>query len=59
MDSRLIDRQLEIRPSADEARDAFNQAWSDSNRPTLLPVCASTPADLLTPSAVYLKLSSG
>ncbi|KAI5465341.1 ADC synthase [Mariannaea sp. PMI_226] len=50
---------LEIRPTIAEARDAVSQAWSDSNRPTLLPICASTPADLLTPSAIYLKLSNG
>lgn len=50
---------LDIRPSVAEARDALNQAWDDSNRPTLVPVCASSPADLLTPSAIYLKLSSG
>ncbi|KAK7413308.1 anthranilate synthase component 1 [Neonectria punicea] len=50
---------LDIRPSVAEARNALNQAWDDTNRPTLLPVCASTPADLLTPSAIYLKLSAG
>ncbi|CAM1505106.1 Fc.00g107430.m01.CDS01 [Cosmosporella sp. VM-42] len=51
--------QLEIRPTVAEARDAIDKTVSSTNRPTLLPVCASTPADLLTPSAIYLKLSSG
>ncbi|WKT42411.1 Anthranilate synthase component I-like [Fusarium oxysporum f. sp. vasinfectum] len=51
--------QLDIRPTADEARAAFNQEWTPTTQPTLLPVCASAPADLLTPSAIYLKLSSG
>jgi anthranilate synthase component 1 len=51
--------QLDIRPTADEARKAFNQEWTSETQPTLLPVCASAPADLLTPSAIYLKLSSG
>lgn len=59
MDHTKLLRQLDIRPTADEARDAYNQEWTDSTRPTLLPVCASAPADLLTPSAIYLKLSSG
>lgn len=52
-------RQLDIRPTANEARKAFNQEWTAETQPTLLPVCASAPADLLTPSAIYLKLSSG
>nr|RBR00970.1 hypothetical protein FVER53263_05622 [Fusarium verticillioides] len=51
--------QLDIRPTADEARAAFDQEWTPITQPTLLPVCASAPADLLTPSAIYLKLSSG
>ncbi|KAF5663537.1 anthranilate synthase component i [Fusarium heterosporum] len=59
MDYTNILRQLEIRPTADEARDAYNQEWTSETQPTLLPVCASAPADLLTPSAIYLKLSSG
>ncbi|KAK4243779.1 hypothetical protein C7999DRAFT_35886 [Corynascus novoguineensis] len=30
-----------------------------ASRPTPLPVCITVPSDLLTPSAIYLKLSSG
>lgn len=59
MDHTNLLRQLDIRPTADEARNAYNQEWTPSTQPTLLPVCASAPADLLTPSAIYLKLSSG
>lgn len=51
--------KLEIRPTLAEASDAFKKTENSPYRPTLLPVCASTPADLLTPSAIYLKLSSG
>ncbi|KAF4342323.1 anthranilate synthase component I [Fusarium beomiforme] len=58
MHAKLL-HQLDIRPTADEARTAFNQEWTSTTQPTLLPVCASAPADLLTPSAIYLKLSSG
>ncbi|EMT64314.1 anthranilate synthase component 1 [Fusarium odoratissimum] len=59
MDHTNLLHQLDIRPTADEARAAFNQEWTPTTQPTLLPVCASAPADLLTPSAIYLKLSSG
>lgn len=51
--------KLDIRPSAEEARSVFEQARQASPRPTLLPVCYSVPSDLLTPSAIYLKLSNG
>ncbi|KAK0701450.1 ADC synthase [Apiosordaria backusii] len=50
---------LDIRPTAAEARSVFEQACQASPRPTLLPVCISVPSDLLTPSAIYLKLSNG
>lgn len=56
---------LDIRPSLEDARKLFDQTCqasatsTASPRPTLLPLCISLPADLLTPSAIYLKLSAG
>ncbi|KXX80951.1 Anthranilate synthase component 1 [Madurella mycetomatis] len=50
---------LDIRPAAAEAHTLFKQACQAVPRPTLLPVCISVPSDLLTPSAIYLKLSNG
>lgn len=50
---------LDIRPSLEDARKLFDQTCQASARPTLLPLCISLPADLLTPSAIYLKLSAG
>ncbi|SPQ26496.1 fa3f074e-b493-40ec-b301-4af4686e7b4b [Thermothielavioides terrestris] len=51
--------KLDIRPSAAEALRLFEQTSTAPSRPTLLPVCITVPSDLLTPSAIYLKLSSG
>ncbi|KAK3937595.1 ADC synthase [Diplogelasinospora grovesii] len=51
---------LEFRPALDQARQVFEQTCGGAGpRPTLLPVCISIPADLLTPCAIYLKLSAG
>ncbi|KAK3384124.1 ADC synthase [Lasiosphaeria ovina] len=51
--------KLDIRPSVGDARRLFEQTSQAALRPTLLPVCTSLPSDLLTPSAIYLKLSAG
>ncbi|KAK4466379.1 ADC synthase [Cladorrhinum samala] len=52
--------KLDILPSAQEARTLFEQTSSlAAPRPTLLPICISVPSDLLTPTAIYLKLSNG
>ncbi|KAK4110158.1 anthranilate synthase component [Canariomyces notabilis] len=50
---------LDIRPTASEAHSFFEKARQASPQPTLLPVCISVPSDLLTPTAIYLKLSDG
>jgi hypothetical protein len=51
--------KLDIRPTAAEAHSLFEETSAASPKPTLLPVCITVPADLLTPSAIYLKLSNG
>ncbi|KAK3332608.1 ADC synthase [Cercophora scortea] len=51
--------KLDIRPTAGDAQQIFEQTFSAAPRPTLLPICISLPSDLLTPSAIYLKLSAG
>ena len=50
---------LDIRPSVGDARRLYDETSTAALRPTLLPVCVSLPSDLLTPSAIYLKLSAG
>ncbi|KAK4442399.1 anthranilate synthase [Podospora aff. communis PSN243] len=51
--------KLDIRPTVGEAQKLFEQTRQATPRPTLLPVCITLPSDLLTPSAIYLKLSAG
>jgi anthranilate synthase component 1 len=51
--------KLDIRPTAAEAHSLFEQTSTASPKPTLLPLCITVPSDLLTPSAIYLKLSNG
>ncbi|KAK5662232.1 hypothetical protein OQA88_8137 [Cercophora sp. LCS_1] len=51
--------KLDIRPTVADAQALFEQTRQATPRPTLLPVCISLPSDLLTPSAIYLKLSAG
>jgi hypothetical protein len=51
--------KLDVRPTAAEAHRLFEQTGKATPRPTLLPVCITVPSDLLTPSAIYLKLSNG
>lgn len=54
-----LSAKLDIRPPVEEAKKLFEQTREATPRPTLLPVCITLPADLLTPSAIYLKLSEG
>lgn len=51
--------KLDIRPTPAEAHNLFEHTSAASPKPTLLPLCITVPADLLTPSAIYLKLSNG
>lgn len=51
--------KLDIRPNLEDAQKIFEQTANAPRKPTLLPICISLPADLLTPSAIYLKLSAG
>jgi anthranilate synthase component I len=51
--------KLDIRPTVGDAQKLFEQTRQATPRPTLLPICITFPSDLLTPSAIYLKLSAG
>ncbi|KAL1870548.1 hypothetical protein VTK73DRAFT_2556 [Phialemonium thermophilum] len=51
--------QLDIRPTVEAAEKIFKETCNATPRPTLLPICVSLPSDLLTPTAIYLKLSAG
>ena len=54
-----LSAKLDIRPTVDDAKKLFEQTRQATPRPTLLPICITLPSDLLTPSAIYLKLSAG
>ena len=52
---------MDIKPSLESATTLFKEAYKRGNgiNPTLLPIYTSFTADLLTPSAIFLKLSNG
>ncbi|KAF9888343.1 hypothetical protein FE257_008776 [Aspergillus nanangensis] len=49
--------QFTIVPSLETASDVINQSKGSSYPPNLLPLTASIPADLLTPTLAYLKIA--
>ncbi|KAI5287520.1 hypothetical protein KEM54_005931 [Ascosphaera aggregata] len=48
-----------VTPSLETVRDIFAKSEGAANAPNLVPLTASIPADLLTPTLAYLKLSQG
>ncbi|KAI9805453.1 MAG: anthranilate synthase component 1 [Sarcosagium campestre] len=51
-------RRINIQPSLDASREILSDALQSASAPTLLPLCATIPADFLTPSLAYLKVSA-
>jgi anthranilate synthase component 1 len=49
--------QGEISPSFEVAQDIVSKSQSSAHPPNLIPICAKIPADVLTPTSAYLKLS--
>jgi anthranilate synthase component I len=52
------DFQLAIQPTIEQIQDVLSRSVSSDHPPNLVPVCASIPADLLTPTLAYLKISA-
>jgi len=50
--------QLGLQPSLDTVRQILAAAVTSPNPPNLVPVFASIPAEFLTPSSIYLKISA-
>ncbi|KAH7075387.1 anthranilate synthase-like protein component I [Paraphoma chrysanthemicola] len=50
--------QLVVQPSLDTVREVLAAAVSSPNPPNLVPVFSSIPAEFLTPSSIYLKVSA-
>ncbi|KAI9844575.1 MAG: anthranilate synthase component 1 [Sclerophora amabilis] len=49
---------ISIQPTFETVTELLSTITKDANAPNLVPLCASIPADLLTPSLAYLKLSA-
>ena len=50
---------MDIQPSLQSTKEVFENVCQHTDHPTLLLIHASFPSDLLTPSTIFLKLSSG
>ena len=53
-----MDSQATITPSLDTVRDILAQSKASPHPPNLVPITASVPADLLTPTLAYLKIAA-
>ena len=52
------DFQVAIQPTIEQIQDVLSRSESSGHPPNLVPLCASIPADLLTPTLAYLKVSA-
>ncbi|GAM84519.1 hypothetical protein ANO11243_025150 [Dothideomycetidae sp. 11243] len=50
--------KIKVQPSLEEARSIATKAKDLPNAPNLIPLCASTSSEFLTPSSIYLKVSA-
>jgi anthranilate synthase component I len=49
---------MAIQPSLEKVEEVLAQSKSSSHPPNLVPLCATIPADLLTPTLAYLRISA-
>jgi len=50
--------QIKIQPSLDTVKEIVGSFSGSDRAPNIAPICASIPADLLTPSLAFLKVSA-
>ena len=50
--------KLKVQPSLEDAKIALSSLKASPNPPNLVPMCATIPADTLTPTLAYLKISA-
>jgi anthranilate synthase component 1 len=50
--------QPEIKPTVGVVEDLLSKSASAEYPPNLVPLCAQIPADLLTPTLAYLRIST-
>lgn len=55
--TRILMTQIASVPSLEVAREVISKSRNSQFAPNLLPVTASIPADLLTPTLAYLKIA--
>jgi len=51
-------RRVAVQPTLETVQDVLSKSKKSSRRPNLVPLCASIPADLLTPTLAYLKIAN-
>lgn len=57
--SKLADsNQISIQPTVENVEEILSKSRSSKHPPNLVPLCATIPADLLTPTLAYLKISA-
>ena len=50
--------QPNVQPTLDQVHDVLSSTAALPNPPNLVPICSSISAEFLTPSSIYLKVSS-
>lgn len=50
--------EIKIQPSLDTVKEILVGFKGSAQAPNIVPICASIPADLLTPSLAFLKISA-
>jgi anthranilate synthase component 1 len=50
--------QSDIKPSLEAVETLLSKSKSSKYPPNLVPLCAQIPADLLTPTLAYLRISA-
>ena len=52
------EEQLQVQPSLETVKPLLSRFAETPDPPNLVPLCTSVPADILTPSLAYLKVSA-
>ena len=50
--------QLNVQPSLETIQQVLEDAEGITDPPNIVPICATIPADILTPTLAYLKISA-
>ncbi|KAF7511963.1 hypothetical protein GJ744_003196 [Endocarpon pusillum] len=50
--------KISIQPTVENVEEILSKSRSSTHPPNLVPLCATIPADLLTPTLAYLKISA-